>query len=147
MLSGCRSENKGGADRNPSSQPEKPSLTPSFTSPPEQTPTLVKPKPTLTPEPTQTPEPTPTKEEVIRIPGTRITEEYLTRAFAGIGGAETVKGEEGGISLIDFGQNYVSQSWGEEVDFTSLPKDPIASLKHLISLGAYQGKEGIFFSS
>ncbi|MGI6776371.1 MAG: hypothetical protein ACOX5S_03755 [Patescibacteria group bacterium] len=48
------------------------------------------------------------------------------------------------MSLVQFGQDYVSSSWGEEVDFAKLSEDPISSLKYLISLGTYQGKEGVF---
>ncbi len=109
------------------------------------------PTPTKAPQPTDTsrpttvptPEPTPTPEPK-RISATTITQEYLKSAFAGIGGGEMVEGEKEKMSLIEFGQDYVSQTWGEEVDFKTLPEDPIASLKYLVSLGSYRGEEGIF---
>ncbi len=115
-----------------------------------------KPSPTLTPEarptpsvessptsqPSPSPEPTPTPE--ICLPASIITADFLRAAFAGIGGEETVANGEEEVSLVSFGQDYASASWGEKIDFNNLSQDPIASLKYLVALGAYQGKEGVF---
>jgi len=128
---------------------------------PEKTPSPIQsPSPQPTPEPTKTslktptikeattipiPEPTPTKEKVLNIPSVVINEELLKKAFAGIGGGETLangQGEE--TTLISFGHDYVSQAWGKEIDFKNLSEDPVASLQYVISLGSYQGTEGIF---
>ena len=91
------------------------------------------------------PTPEPTKEKITYVSGVAITKELLKKTFAGIGGGETLangRGEE--TTLISFGKDYVSQSWEEEVNFTTLSQDPLASLKYLVSLGAYQGKEGVY---
>ncbi|HAG09723.1 MAG TPA: hypothetical protein DCK87_09240, partial [Desulfotomaculum sp.] len=90
------------------------------------------------PEPTSTP-------EIVSIPGIILTEEYLKNAFAGIGGEEVITNGQEEVSVVQFGQEYVSQSWGEEINFANLPQSPINSLKYLVSLGVYQGQEGVYF--
>lgn len=130
LLSSCGPE-KSSSQKTPSPDKEpSPTLVPTR----ESSPT---PKPTLTPEPTATP-------EAIRLPASIITADYLREAFADIGGQETVTNGEEEASLINFGQDYVSSSWGEEIGFENLPQNPIGSLKYLLSLGAYQGVEGVF---
>ena len=103
------------------------------------------PKPTDTSRPTAvpTPEATPTPEPR-RISAITITQEYLKSAFAGIGGGEIVEGGKEEMSMMEFGQKYISDAWGEKIDIKNLPEDPIASLKYLVSLGSYRGEEGIF---
>lgn len=120
--------------------PKQPTETPPPTEkvPPVQTPAKTE-EPTAVPSPESTSTP-----EITRIVGLTITEEYLKNAFVGIGGEEMVEGEKEEISMIEFGQEYVSQSWGKEIDFKNLSEDPVASLKYLISLGAYQGQEGVY---
>lgn len=132
LLSSC------GVEEKPSG--EEPTKAPSPTEkvPPTQTPVKTK-EPTLIPS--REPSPTP---EIISIAGTTITADYLSNAFAGIGGEEIVANGQEEVSLVQFGQGYVSSSWGEEVDFAKLSEDPISSLKYLISLGTYQGREGVF---
>jgi hypothetical protein len=132
LSSACQLETKPSSpQKEPSPQPKtKPSLTPSPLSTPEQAPS---------PSPEAT-----LAEEGVRIPGLVITQEYLQEAFAGIGGGETIDNGEEEVSFIQFGQDYVSQSWGEEIDFSSLSENSIASLKYLVSLGAYRGEEGVF---
>jgi len=132
LLSSC------GVKEKPSG--EEPTKAPSPTEkvPPTQTPVKTK-EPTLILSPESSPTP-----EIISIAGTTITADYLRNAFAGIGGEEVVTNGQEEVSLVQFGQDYVSSSWGEEVDFAKLSEDPISSLKYLISLGTYQGKEGVF---
>jgi hypothetical protein len=132
LLSSC------GVKEKPSG--EEPTKAPSPTEkvPPTQTPVKTK-EPTLILSPEPSPAP-----EIISIAGTTITADYLRNAFAGIGGEEIVTNGQEEVSLVQFGQDYVSSSWGEEVDFAKLSEDPISSLKYLISLGTYQGKEGVF---
>ena len=131
LLSAC------GVKEKPSG--EEPTKAPSPTEkvPPTQTPVKTK-EPTLILSPEFSPTP-----EIISIAGTTITADYLRNAFAGIGGEEVVTNGQEEVSLVQFGQDYVSSSWGEEVDFAKLSEDPISSLKYLISLGTYQGKEGV----
>jgi len=134
LLGGCGPEKAPSPAQSPSSQP-----TPEPTKTPFKTPTIKE----ATTIPTL--EPTPTKEQIIHVPGITITEELLKKAFAGIGGGETLangQGEE--TTLISFGHDYVSQSWGKEIDFKNLSEDPVASLQYIVSLGSYQGTEGVF---
>ena len=132
LLSSCRPENRPENPTPTKKPPEKPQ--PTNTPPKPTEPTII---PTATKEPTATPEPTPTI-EVVKVAGIPITPNYLKQAFAGIGG-----GEETG--WITFGRDYVSQSWGKEIDFQTLSQNPVSSLEWMISLGAYQGAEGIFY--
>ena len=134
LLSSC------GVEEEPVSQKPTETLRPAETTPPTKVPTQESspiPEPTLTPEPTSTP-------EVVSISGIILTEEYLKNAFAGIGGEEVIANGQEKVSMVQFGQEYVSQSWGEEIDFTELSEDPVASLRYLVSLGAYQGQEGVY---
>ncbi len=134
--SGCQPET-------PSSQPEKsPTDQPSKTPTKEVSPTSL---PTATEEPTgiPTPEATPTPEAKL-LEGIDIDREYLQNAFTGIGGGETIDNGGKEVSFVQFGQDYVRRSWGEEIDFASLPEDSVASLKYLVSLASYQGRLGFF---
>ena len=134
LLSSC------GVEEEPVSQKPTETLRPAATTPPPKVPTQESspiPEPTLTPEPTSTP-------EVVSLPGIILTGEYLKNAFAGIGGEEVITNGQEEVSMVQFGQEYVSQSWGQEIDFTKLSEDPVSSLKYLISLGAYQGQEGVY---
>ena len=124
----------------PVSQKPTETLRPAETTPPTKVPAQ---ESSPTPQPALTPESTPTP-EITRIVGLTITADYLKNAFAGAGGKEVVTNGQEEVSVVQFGQEYVSQSWGQEIDFTKLSEDPIASLKYLVSLGAYQGQEGIF---
>ncbi len=123
---------------------EKPTDQPTITPTKEISPS---PQSTATKEPTAipTPEATSTPETKL-VAGIDITEDYLKNAFAGIGGEEVIQGEGEyqRLDVISFGERYVSSSWGEEIDFTKLSEDPIASIKYLISLGAYQGRLGLY---
>jgi len=134
LLSSC------GVKEEPVSQKPTETLRPAETTPPTKVPTQ---ESSPTPQSTLTPESTPTP-EITRIVGLTITADYLKNAFAGIGGEEVITNGQEEVSVVQFGQEYVSQSWGEEIDFTKLAEDPVASLKYLISLGAYRGEEGIF---
>jgi hypothetical protein len=123
---------------------EKPTDQPTITPTKEISPS---PQSTATKEPTAipTPEATSTPETKL-VAGIDITEDYLKNAFAGIGGEEVIQGEGEyqRLDVISFGERYVSSSWGEEINFTKLSEDPIASIKYLISLGAYQGRLGLY---
>jgi hypothetical protein len=134
LLSSC------GVKEEPVSQKPTETLRPAETTPPTKVPTQ---ESSPTPQSTLTPESTPTP-EITRIAGLTITADYLKNAFAGIGGEEVITNGQEEVSVVQFGQEYVSQSWGEEIDFTKLAEDPVASLKYLISLGAYRGEEGVF---
>jgi len=134
VLAGCKKEEQPTSFPTPkSTETLKPTFAPTE-------------KPTNTPLPTETPTPefTPTPEPK-RIVATIINKEYLKQAFAGVGGEEVIENGQEETTLIAFGQDYVSQAWGEEIDFKTLPEDPIASLKYIVSLGSYQGEEGIFY--
>jgi len=134
LLGGCKPEKTPSPAQSPSPQP-----TPEPIKTPLKAPTIK--EATTIP----TPEPTPTKEEVLNIPSVVINEELLKKAFAGIGGGEALangQGEE--TTLISFGHDYVFQAWGKEIDFKNLSEDPVASLQYIVSLGSYQGTEGIF---
>ncbi len=134
LLSSC------GVKEEPVSQKPTETLRPAETTPPTKVPAQ---ESSPTPQPALTPESTPTP-EITRIVGLTITADYLKNAFAGAGGKEVVTNGQEEVSVVQFGQEYVSQSWGEEINFTKLAEDPVASLKYLISLGAYQGQEGVY---
>lgn len=122
--------------------PEKPTDQPSPTPTKEISPS---PQSTPTKEPTAIPIPEATSTpEAKLVAGVDITKDYLKRAFSGIGGGETIDNGQEEVSFVQFGQDYVGQSWGEEAAFTSLSEDPIVSIKYLISLGAYQGRLGLY---
>ena len=108
---------------------------------PDKTPVIALPEPTLTKIPTI--EPTPTK-EVVGISGTTITEEYLKSAFAGVGLGVRVGDGQAETTLVEFGPDYVSESWGKRVEYPQQSEEPIASLKYIVALGAYRGEEGFF---
>ena len=129
-------------DQPPSSQPEK-STDPTPTPTKEASPTPQSPTATKEPTAIPTPEATPTPEARL-VAGVDITKDYLEKAFTGIGGGETIDNGQEEVSFVRFGQDYVGQSWGEEAAFASLSEDPIASIKYLISLGAYQGRLGLY---
>jgi hypothetical protein len=129
-------------DQPPSSQPEKPT-DPTPTSTKEASPTLQSPTATKEPTAAPTPEVTSTPEAKL-VAGLDITKDYLEKAFTGIGGGETIDNGQEEVSFVRFGQDYVGQSWGEEAAFASLSEDPIVSIKYLISLGAYQGRLGLY---
>ena len=137
LLSSC------GVKEEPVSQKPTETLRPAETTPPTKVPTQ---ESSPTPQSTLTPESTPTP-EITRIVGLTITADYLKNAFAGIGGEEVITNGQKEVSMVQFGQEYVSQSWGEEINFTNLPQSPINSLKYLVSLGAYQGQEGVYSPS
>lgn len=107
----------------------------------DKTSVIASPEPTPTKIPTIEPAPT---REVIGILGTTITEEYLRNAFVGVGGGERVGEGQAETSLVEFGLDYVSKSWGETIKFTHLPEKSVDPLKYLVSLGAYRGEEGFF---
>jgi hypothetical protein len=137
-----------GCGRNQQPSPtETPRVSPSSTPTTE----VVNPTATIELSPTASPIPTPTEiveptpeKEVVYIPGITIDEDYLRSAFAGIGGEEVIENGQQETTALEFGQDYVSQSWGEEIDLASLSENPIASLQYLTSLGSYQGVEGVF---
>jgi len=134
LLSSC------GVEEEPVSQKPTETLWPAETTPLAKVPTQGS---SPTSQSTLTPESTPAP-EITRITGLTITADYLKNAFAGIGGEEVITNGQKEVSMAQFGQEYVSQSWGEEINFANLPQSPINSLKYLVSLGAYQGQEGVF---
>ena len=134
LLSSC------GVEEEPVSPKPTETLSPTETTPPTKVPTQGS---SPTSQSTLTPESTPAP-EITRITSLTITADYLKNAFAGIGGEEVITNGQKEVSMVQFGQEYVSQSWGEEINFTNLPQSPINSLKYLVSLGAYQGQEGVY---
>jgi len=131
LLSGCGPAKESSPTQQPSPQTEtKPS--------PTLSPTLEQPSP----QP-PTPEISPTV-EMVNISGVSLTEDYLKEAFAGVGGEEQIDQK---TTVVSFGEDYVSASWGKEIGFAGLSEDPIASLKYMVSLGAYRGEEGVFLQA
>ena len=122
-------------ERDLSPEPKPTSIPPK----PTETPTLT-PIPTFTPTPTETPTP-----ELLIIQGREINEEYLKQTLADIGGEVIITNGSQETTLLAFTEDYVSQAWGKEIVFETLPEKPIDSLEYLVSLGAYQGAEGVFY--
>jgi len=147
-LGGCRPGKEAEATPLPAEKPTvRPTLEPTD-KPPAEIPTK---KPTEKP----TPEPIPSKEEIIRIPGVTITEELLTKAFEGVGGGEELKpilfgtptpetSPEEPTSFTEFVEIYFPDSWREKITPQELTENPLASLKLMVSFGAYSGVEGVY---